>query len=302
MTSTFRLAPDEPVPDGMRRIAREQIDEARSSLQAPTSELDEGIHDTRKRLKRLRASVRLARDAIGDETYDRENTAFRDLGRSLSGARDATVLIETLDNVREREGDALPRTATADVRARLVAEHDRELAAVAHDDIAIGDGLDELEIDRIRTTTWTFDGDGIEALTPGLKRIYRRGRKAMREADDDPTDEHLHESRKRSKDLWHAAQILRPAAPKRMKKLARRAHRLADALGDDHDLAQLRTYVDAHPDCFRSPADQIALCVAIDRRRTKLQKKALHRGSRIYRRRPKRFVRGVERRRHAHMR
>jgi hypothetical protein len=44
-----------------------------------------------------------------------------------------------------------------------------------------------------------------------LRRIYRRGRKAMQHAQADPTNENLHEWRKRVKDLWHAEQILRPA-------------------------------------------------------------------------------------------
>jgi CHAD domain-containing protein len=135
-------------------------------------------------------------------------------------------------------------------------------------------------------------------MAPGLKRIYRRGRKAMDRAADDPRDEHLHELRKRSKDLWYSAQILRPAGPKPMKKLARRAHRLADALGDDHDLAELRRYACAHADCFDSSAAQATLLEAIDRRRSKLQKKAFDRGARIYRRRPRRFVSKIARRWH----
>ena len=55
----------------------------------------------------------------------------------------------------------------------------------------------------------------------------------------DTTTEALHELRKRAKDLWHAAQVVRPIAPKRMKKLARRAHRLSDLAGEDNDLAVL---------------------------------------------------------------
>jgi hypothetical protein len=39
-----------------------------------------------------------------------------------------------------------------------------------------------------------------------------------------------HELRKRAKYLWCAAQIVRPAAPKKMKRIARRAH---ETLGSD---------------------------------------------------------------------
>ncbi len=66
------------MPDGIRRIARGQLQDARDELDGtPARRLGEAVHATRKRIKRLRACVRLARDAIGERTYDRENTTLR---------------------------------------------------------------------------------------------------------------------------------------------------------------------------------------------------------------------------------
>jgi CHAD domain-containing protein len=117
----------------------------------------------------------------------------------------------------------------------------------------------------------------------------------MRAAAADPTTENLHEWRKRTKDLWHALQILRPAAPERTRKLAKRAHALSDLLGSDHDLAVLRDYVEAHADCFPDDASRAALVALLDRRRRSLQRAALDLGRSVYGRRPKRFVRALER-------
>ena len=111
----------------------------------------------------------------------------------------------------------------------------------------------------------------------------------------DPTDESLHELRKRAKDLWHAAQVLRPTSPRRMKRLARRAHALSDLLGDDHDLAELRDHARAHPQCFDDAASLQALLSVIDRRSARLRAKALGCGARVYERSPKRFIRDIER-------
>jgi len=105
----------------------------------------------------------------------------------------------------------------------------------------------------------TLDPDGFAALKLGLRRIYRRGRKRIRVASADPTTENRHEARKRVKDLWHATQIVRPAAPRKPKKLSRRAHDVADLLGDDHDLAVLRDDVEMHPQCFDDEASRRAL-------------------------------------------
>src|SRR5215207_2094762 len=240
----YRLGRGEFVPDGMRRIARAQLDAGIEELAGqPNRKLDEAVHETRKRLKRLRASLRLERFAIGDETYRRENTAFRDLGKRLSAPRDAMVLIETLDALSERFSDELPPDQTGPLRDQLERSHKRAVTKLRRDQATVDAVRAELEEARVRSASRKYDPEGFEALRPGLQRIYRRGRRSMRAAADEPSDEHLHEWRKRSKDVWHAVQILRPAAPKRMKARAQRAHRLSDLLGDDHDLAVLREHI-----------------------------------------------------------
>ena len=49
------------------------------------------MHETRKALKRLRALVRLLREELGEQAFERENAALRDVARRLAGARDAEV-------------------------------------------------------------------------------------------------------------------------------------------------------------------------------------------------------------------
>jgi CHAD domain-containing protein len=292
----FRLRADEYVPDGIRRIAGGQLSGAQDDLaDASKQTLGEAVHETRKRLKRLRATLRLSRDALGEETYDRENTVFRMAGRRLSGARDAKVLVETLDALRERFAAELPAAATDTLRGQLQDEHERATDALRDDEAAIDATLGELGRARTRAAGWTLDADGFAALQPGLRRIYRRGRKRMREAAHEPTTESLHEARKRVKDLWHATQIVRPAAPKKLKRLSKRAHHLADLLGDDHDLAVLRDYVERNPQAFDDDSSRGALLAVLDRRREALQRKALKLGAQVYDQSPKRFVRGIDR-------
>jgi CHAD domain-containing protein len=293
---TYRLQRDEYVPDGMRRIARGQLDNAQDDLDgASRRAIGDAVHEARKRLKRLRAALRLTRDAIGAETYERENTTFRMAGRRLSSARDAEVMLETLDALRERFADELPQRVTAAIRSRLEDERKHAVARRRDDDREVRAVLGDIDDARARTPAWTFDHDGFDALAPGLRRIYRRGRKRMRAACKDPSPENLHEWRKRVKDLWHATQIVRPADPKRLKRVSRRAHDLADLLGDNHDLHVLREYVERHPQCFEDEASKAGLLAVIDRRAGHLRDRALQRGPRLYKRPPKRFVRDIER-------
>ena len=287
----YRLRGDEPIPDGIRRIARGQLLDAQQELTSPPSGDDgKAIHATRKRIKRLRALVRLARGAIGEDRYAQENVAFRDAGRGLAGARDAHVMLETLDALTQRAGDALPERITAALRLRLQRECDEAIASQSGARLAASELADAFA----RTRDWTFDGESFAALTPGLRKIYRRGRKRMRAAQQDPSPEHLHEWRKRVKDLWHATELVSAAQPKALKKTARRVHKLADLLGDGHDLHVLRDYVEAHPQCFADDAARQQLVAVIDRRARKLCAKALKRGRKLYKRSPKKFARAIE--------
>src|SRR5262245_17059572 len=131
----YRLGKDEPVGDGIRRIARAQLDGARDDLvRTPKRKLGEGVHEARKRVKRLRAALRLARGGLAEDVYARENAGFRDTGARLSGARDAEVMLETLDAVNERFADELPEERVAALRAALIKDHERETAALRADD------------------------------------------------------------------------------------------------------------------------------------------------------------------------
>ena len=291
----YRLRDDEHVPDGIRRIARGQLELARDELSgAPPRKQAEAVHATRKRLKRLRATVRLARDAVGEKTYEHENSAFRTTARRLAAGRDAQVLLETVEELNERFAEELPERATDALRDRLEQERD-DANPSGRDDEGVDAVLEALRSAHSRTAAWTFADDDFGALRPGLRRIYRRGRKRMRAAVDDPTPENLHEWRKRVKDLWHATQIVRAARPKRLKRFAKRAHKLADLLGDGHDLAMLRDYAEAHPELFERSDDREALLAIIDRRSGALRDEALERGRELYDRSPKRFVKRVER-------
>ena len=292
----YRLHVDEAIPDGIRRIARGQLDSSAEELgKASDRKIGDAVHETRKSLKRLRAVVRVARAGIGDDRYRRENAEFRETGRLLSDARDSKVLIETLDGLTEHAGEELAPVVTAKLRSRLEDEHARALEGLRQDSSVVEAVLAKLTAARRRTPRWAFHADGFDALTPGLARTYRRGRKRMRAAAADPSTENFHEWRKRVKDFWHACQIVRPAAPKKMKRLAKRAHRLSDLLGDDHDLAVLRGYVETHPHDFADDDVRTALVALINRRRRVLQREALEVGAGVFKQSPKQFARGVER-------
>jgi len=250
----FELAEGEPVAEGVRRIARGQLENIADHFDVSD---ERSVHEARKSFKRLRALVRLARNELGDETRRRENAAFRDAGRELSGARDARVMVETLDK--------LDPEAFGGLRTAL-----REETPGQPDAAAVGRAVEDA---RARVETWPLGADA--SLEPGLRRVRKRGRRAYKSARSEPSSEHLHELRKRTKDLWHAAQILRK------RKLARDAHKLSDFLGDDHDLATLQAAAERHPTAMTA-GERDRLDELVEGRRAKLQRTALKRAKQLY--------------------
>jgi CHAD domain-containing protein len=290
----FRLRDGERVPDGLRRIAGGQLDVSIERLNGDTDEdLGTAVHETRKSLKRLRATVRLARDELGDEAYRRENVAFRDAGRRLAGARDSQVLLETLDALTDRYPDQAPPERFARFKRTLVGQHGAAQRRL-HEGAAIAEVLGELRRARTRVGDWHLEREALDALAPGFQRIYRRGRRAYRTATQEPSSENLHELRKRAKYLWYAAQIVRPAAPKKMKRVARRAHELSNLIGEDHDLALLAQRANERRDRFADETAAGELAVLVERRRAELQRQAMVLGRRVFRKKPRKIARALE--------
>jgi CHAD domain-containing protein len=172
------------------------------------------------------------------------------------------------------------RSERDDTRERLV----RDVAMVA----GVVAALRAL---RERVPGWPLPDDGHRGrFEPGLERLYRRGRKAFRAAVAEQTDEALHELRKRTKDLRHAARMLESVDPKRLRKVARRAANLSDVIGADHDLVMLRKAVAEHASLL-SPDEVSELLALVDRRRAALRRRALKRARRLYKRKAKRLRR-----------
>jgi CHAD domain-containing protein len=268
----FRLKQDEPIPDGVRRIARGRIDHAVDAL-ADASE--EGVHDARKDMKKLRALLRLVRGEVGEKVFRREADTFRDAAQELSGVRDADVMLATLADLEKRyDADVGSLRQAVEAHRVQTTGGGRQRAAKA--------AVAMLTEARGRVDDWPLERDGFEALEDGLGRTYRRGRRDWQAAVTEPSTENLHEWRKRVKDLWYHCSILEESWKPVMTALADEAHELSDRLGDDHDLAVLLDF----------GAESLESLIA--ERRAELQEDAFGYGTRLYADKPKVFVRRIE--------
>jgi CHAD domain-containing protein len=290
---SYRLRVDESLPDGLQRCAREQLDRAVDELTTGVSDDPvAAVHDARKALKKERSLLRLGRGAIGRGTRRSLNASLRPAGRALSAARDAEVMLQAVDDLADRFAGQVPQTTFDAIRRHVEAERDPARQRLLESGLT-GEVADELKGVRIRLDGLAPGRGGWKALEPGLLRSYKRGRKALAIAHRDPSVENLHEWRKRSKDLWYHLRLLKPTAPGIVGGHADEAHRLADLLGDDHDLAVLRETLLTGAGGLAVDLDPVI--DLIDRRREQLQTKALLLGDRLYAESPKAFARRLRR-------
>ncbi len=314
----------EHLAGGLQRMALGQLDLALEAIDGGDTPDEKAVHETRKALKRLRALLRLLEPQLQADAYAREDAALGDAGRRLGGARDADVMLATLDALVERHHDALAgRSGVIRLRATLLTERDRARRQTLGDPSTRAQAAAELRACRVRMAAWQLpDRPGPELVEAGLLRLYRQGRSRHRRASRAKASDVLamHRWRKRVKDLRYAAEMLAPADPRgrgeppkgkrarlrrkraladaaRLRRLARRADRLGEWLGEDHDLAVLAERISA--DAERGAPGAIGrrtrkrILKLIVKRRRRLRRRALREGERLYGQSPKKLMRLV---------
>jgi CHAD domain-containing protein len=332
----------ETLADGLRRMALGQLELAIELLGAgddahagwgaangngkldPTAASAAGapdekaVHDTRKAIKRLRALLRLLRSELGQRAYRREDDVLRDVARRLSGARDAAVMLATLDALVERQPRKLGRRrGVIALRRRLAAESARVGQHTLADPHERAELLGELHALRWRVSAWSLPaGSGVRLIEADLHRIYRQGGSraalaARGKGGRRARTQAMHSWRKRVKDLRYAAEMLERradpgatgeskhareerASAKSLHKLASLADELGELLGTEHDLAVLEAHLRGGDGLWHTGrGTRKALLRAIAKRRRALRKRALRHGQRLYAHRPSRFMRRV---------
>ncbi len=266
----YAIEQEEAAGPAIVRVMREQLDRARTQLTDAKAPIEKRVHDARKRFKETRALLRLVREP-------HERAVFRDLGRLLAGARDAEAVLEALEKLAKSA--TLPPATLRRTRSLLRSRR-------GSTDAPVDEVLTQLQAASERLDTWTPP----EAIAEGLKRTYRRGRRAMRVAAERGMPEDYHQWRKRVKEHWYHAQLLRHVWPDVMKAYAATLETLSRALGDHHDLTVLRQIVATERSRLGRRSLVVALLDAIDARQQELESETQTIGARIYAESPRRWL------------
>ncbi len=281
----------------VRRVAYERLTEAIALLtsieaaEVSDAAIEQAVHDVRKRCKEVRALARMVRSSLGND-FDRFNDAVRAAADALAPIRDAHAVLATFDDLRASQPGGGDPGLDAIRSAQVTAADDATLGvrgrdrSIVHARRLLGTALDQ-------TDRWKIPNRG-DALVAGIGATYERGARTLQRAVHKPTDDRLHEWRKSVKTLWYQARLIERAAPSVLGALVASLDDLAEALGDDHDLAVLIERLTSDPKRFGGKP-QVKQAVRLARaQQDDLRRRAFRLGATIYAETPRAFTRRID--------
>ncbi|WP_462281812.1 CHAD domain-containing protein [Salinivirga cyanobacteriivorans] len=243
MKPRFELDLSQNVKQNVLRMIHEQYDQIIFFCNARNMDPDKSVHEIRKSFKRLRALLRLIRDAIGYSTYYRENSFCRDESKLLSDLRDLKVFHEDLTILAEKHASPANNHLIEQLQETIIGQKNKKYEEVMHDALFKKIAVD-VEAAKERASMFLFRFEGFSIIAPGIKRIYRKGRKELDLVRKNPNTENYHNLRKRVKYLMYFMQILNPLYPQYFKTIEKDLDKASDKLGLDHNFAELVLFVE----------------------------------------------------------
>jgi hypothetical protein len=286
----FRLKLREPLPDGLKRVFREQIESALELCRHPAKQRGVTVHEVRKHLKRLRAAMRLAIPEVGKNRHTREDRCVRKIGRLVSDLRDAQVRLQTLIQLRDDTAKGPEDSPFPRIEELLSLERQSFSAAFAGWQ---KQAIPQLERVEARLLKWSLEGLTWKQICGAVGKIYKRGQRGLAKTIDDPEPENFHAWRKRVKDIWYQLRILQPLNRMVLTEMDRDGEVLGELLGGEHDLNFLwaRLETEKGDEALR---DELAQLEKLIRKRGKrLRTNALELGRRFYAEPAKAFAKRI---------
>lgn len=288
----YRLAPQQSVARDVRRIADHQLGLAIAALtNIGITEGDGAVHATRRRVKKVRALIRLVRPALCRRGHA-VNRRLRAVNRLLAPIADGQASLAMLGQVAERYGHELSPDVAVAIRATLLRRK-----SFAEEEAALNNVLPTaaalLRAERDGVKDWSLNETGFDAVAPGLERTTRAARRAMAHAIASSRNEDYHTWRQRVKDQWLQVRLLQERCDNRLALDERRLEALDGCLGECHDCATLGDVLAS--DATLNGTDAARLLSLVRRYERELRRRACRLGTTVHQETPKRFVSRVRR-------
>jgi len=238
----FSITNHEEISPGIHRILKEQYDLILQSCK-DTEDIDKVVHDIRKASKRMRAVLRLLKSDLPPDIYLKENNFLKEISRKLSLARNFHVFEEEFENIVS--AGILELSDNTVNAIRNILKEKKEGAFELLTDVDMFDQISKKVIEaKQRIDEIDYSVLGPHTIYKGIGKVFAWGQKQMMHSQQFPTDENLHEMRKRIKTLMYLVDLIKDVSPDFFTGYYKGLKSASLALGDDHNMAELGDYIE----------------------------------------------------------
>ncbi|MDR8392558.1 CHAD domain-containing protein [Aliifodinibius sp. S!AR15-10] len=279
---SIQLAYTEDFSIGLKRLMINECNTALDYLKKSDTmdEKHKAVHETRKAFKKIRGCLRLVRDHI--EYYKKENAWFRDLGREISGIRDRTANIETLNVLLEQYDSQLYEKSFNVLEDELQQDREKVAKKVFREENRLEKIRKSVEKKIKAISGWPIDIKTFDDIRPSIKRTYKRGRKGLQNSKKNGGVEDLHEWRKRGKYLRYQLDVLNRLWPQMFETLEDELHDITNFTGTFKDLHNLHLAIKQLGEPFTDETEKLLFNAIVEKHRRLMKEHALMKGEKFY--------------------
>jgi hypothetical protein len=254
-------APQSAVGESLKSYALKQLDVVGTALGRRGDDLHAAIHEARKAVRHVRATLHLGRKPLGAQAATAID-ALKQLNESLSTVRDADVAVEILDVLIASSDDDARRQLLRRIRRVFAARRAAQFEALRNEDPDLGRRMASVRLLRDLAVALSWSDVLPIGVHSELARSMRRARRLGERAHDSPKGALRHRWRRRLRRLRHQLRIVEselgwllstreswswpdpmaddPDAQVLVEVRPKTLHALTDQLGLEHDLRMLR--------------------------------------------------------------
>ena len=221
------------------------------------------VHDVRVLMKKSRATVRLLKSQIDEESFNREYSALREVGRIMRSWRETSVHRKLLKYLKKKYPELFSHLTVNEKINQLLSKPESEKEPSQEMRREIENIMGILHKSDYRWRFRSMNNLDPHLLLKELEITFNRASGSYLKARNYPKSVNIHEFRKITKDFLYQLSYFRPMKPKVIRDIEKRLENIAQNLGkyNDHSvLIKTLDYKYPSPD-NSSAADELAVLI-----------------------------------------
>ncbi|MDT7829768.1 CHAD domain-containing protein [Pricia sp. S334] len=255
-------------------------------------EFEEAVPQLRDNYKTIRAALRLVRDDY--KNYKKENEFYRDEAKKVLNVQQSIAMAKAVALINEQYSDRLYKNAFTDLQDKLD-EHRRQQIETALNEDHIFQEMHQNLQDQCEVLKDDISNPiSRNTVLSGLKRVYKRGRKAQEKLSDSQAHEDFHELQKRTNYLSIQMGMLREIWPDIVDPLKSELEKLSQLLVTSEGLYQLSVFLRNNADMDNKDNGVYLMNTLIEGHREQVQQHAKLLAKKVFSLKPKHFRKYIE--------